>query len=105
MELAEELPDQSPWYVGKTAEALLKFYAVLEEHPSEGRHPKVRGAARRLKRLKELDWVAAERQMAVHRNDADEVLEAPQELSGGPRSVVKEPASGRRSWWKRVLGG
>jgi hypothetical protein len=101
-----ELPGESSWYVGKTAEAVLNFYAVLEEHPGEGRHPKVRGAARRLKRLKELDRVAAERQTAVHGNDADEVLEAPQELPGGPRSVVKEPASGRtRSWWKRVLGG
>jgi hypothetical protein len=101
-----ELPDESSWFVVKMAEAVLNLYAVLEEHSGEGRHPKVRGAVRRLERLKELDRVAAERLMVSQGDDADEVLETPQELPGGPRSVVKEPESAKpRSWWKRVFGG
>jgi hypothetical protein len=44
-------PDRSPWFVAKMAEAVLNFYAELGQHPGESRHPRVRGAVRRLERL------------------------------------------------------
>jgi len=47
------LPDASPWFVGKRAEAVVNFYAELEEHRDEPRHADVRGAVRRLDRLNE----------------------------------------------------
>jgi hypothetical protein len=47
------LPDASPWFVGKRAEAVVTFYAELEEHRDEPRHADVRGAVRRLDRLNE----------------------------------------------------
>lgn len=50
-----ELPDESSWFVGKMAEAVLNLYAELDEHPDEPEHPEVRGAVRRLGRLEELD--------------------------------------------------
>ncbi len=46
-----ERPDRSTWFVAKMAEAVLNFYAELEQHPDEPQHPKVRGAVRRLERL------------------------------------------------------
>ena len=50
-----ELPDESSWFVGKMAEAVLNLYAELDEHPDEPEHPEVRGAVRRLGSLEELD--------------------------------------------------
>ena len=50
-----ELPDESSWFVGKMAEAVLNLYAELDKHPDEPQHPKVRGAVRRLGSLEELD--------------------------------------------------
>jgi len=47
-------PNRSPWFVAKMAEAVLNFYAELEQHPGEPRHPRVRGAVRRLERLDEM---------------------------------------------------
>jgi hypothetical protein len=47
-------PNRSPWFVAKMAEAVLNFYAELEQHPGEPRHPRVRGAVRRLERLNEI---------------------------------------------------
>jgi hypothetical protein len=52
-----KLPDASPWLVGKTAEAVVSFYAELEEHRDEPRHPELRAAVRRLERLKEIEYV------------------------------------------------
>jgi hypothetical protein len=50
-----ELPDANPWFVGKRAEVILNLYAELEEHRDEPQqHPRVRGAVRRLERLKEM---------------------------------------------------
>ena len=48
------LPDASSWFVGKRAEAVVNFYAELDEHRDEARHADVRGAVRRLERLDEL---------------------------------------------------
>jgi len=47
-------PKGSPWFVAKMAEAVLNFYAELGQHPGEPRHPRVRGAVRRLERLDEM---------------------------------------------------
>ena len=47
-------PNRSPWFVAKMAEAVLNFYAELGQHPGEPRHPRVRGAIRRLERLDEM---------------------------------------------------
>jgi hypothetical protein len=52
-----ELPDASPWLIGKTTEAVVSFYARLEEHRDEPRHPELRAAVRRLERLKEIEFV------------------------------------------------
>jgi hypothetical protein len=49
-----ERPDRSPWFVAKMAEAVLNFYAELGQHPDQPQHPRVRGAIRRLERLKEI---------------------------------------------------
>jgi hypothetical protein len=101
-----ELPEDSSWYVGKMAEAVLNFYAVLQEHPDEGRHPKVRGAVRRLERLEEMDRIDPERRSTPEEDSASEVLEAPHEQRGDPKSVVREPESAkpRSAWWKRMFG-
>ena len=107
-----EMPDGSPWFVGKMAEAVLNFYAVLEEHPGEGRHPKVRGAVRRLERLKEMDRIAPEARSTSEEDSASEVLEAPQEGPGVLRPASQEEQrssaaqeGGRKPWWVRWLGG
>ena len=52
-----ELPDASPWLVWKTAEAVVSFYAELEEHRDEPHHPELRAAVRRMERLKEIEYV------------------------------------------------
>lgn len=107
-----EMPDEGSWSVGKMAEAVLNLYAVLEEHPGEGRHPKVRGAIRRLERLKEMDRIAPERRSTSGEDSASEVLEAPQEWPGVLRPASKDEQRGsaaregrRKLWWMRWLGG
>ena len=107
-----ELPDESSWFVAKMADAVLNFYAELEEHPGEGRHPNVRGAFRRLERLKEMDRIAPERRSTSVEDRASEVLEAPQEWPGVLRPVSKEEQRGsaaregrRKVWWERWFGG
>jgi len=52
-----ELPDASPWLVQRMAEAIINFYAQLEEHKDQPRHPALRGAVRRLERLREIEYV------------------------------------------------
>jgi len=52
-----ELPGASSWLVEKTAEAVVKFYAELAEHGGQPRHPALRGAVRRLERLREIEYV------------------------------------------------
>jgi hypothetical protein len=49
-----ERPDGSPWFVAKMAEAVLNFYDELGQHPNEPKHPRVRGAVRRLERINEI---------------------------------------------------
>jgi hypothetical protein len=52
-----EMPEASPWLLRKKAEAIVNFYAELEEHRDQPRHADVRGAVRRLERLKEIEYV------------------------------------------------
>jgi hypothetical protein len=52
-----ELPGASTWLVEKTAEAVVKFYAELAEHGGQPSHPSLRGAVRRLERLREIEYV------------------------------------------------
>jgi hypothetical protein len=52
-----ELPGASPWLIEKTAEAVASFYAELEEHGDQPRHPELRGAVRRLERLREIEYI------------------------------------------------
>ena len=49
-----ERRNRSPWFVAKMAEAVLNFYAELERHPGDHRHPRLRSAVRRLDRLDEM---------------------------------------------------
>jgi hypothetical protein len=93
-----EMPEESSWFVGKMAEAVVNFYAALEEHAREPDHPKVRAAVRRLKRLKEMDRVAS-------RDAADEAL-APDENdqtvnSEEPLPEPQQPGTG----WPRKFAG
>jgi hypothetical protein len=114
-----ELPGESPWYVTKTAEAVVALYAELGEH-GEGRgsgalHPHVRGAVRRMERLREIDRISPE-QRPVEEDSGREGLigedeEAPRrgaEGAGGPRPPVDgeepPPSSERPSWWRRFFG-
>jgi hypothetical protein len=130
-----ELPDDSPWYVGKMAEAVLSFYAVLDEHPGEPEHPRVRGAVRRLQRLREVKEIERLAPRAGSSPEGDSTpseeregpprklapSERPPESSGGVvdkserayqlRSSTGDPqaargeATQRPSRWRRVFGG
>jgi hypothetical protein len=66
-------PKRSPWFVTKMAEAVLSFYAELGQHPGEPRHPRVRGAVRRLERLDEM----ALQDIAEQPEDHEAVAEEP----------------------------
>jgi hypothetical protein len=119
-----ELPNESPWYLGKMAEAVVVLYAEMEEH-GVGRggaslHPHVRGAVRRLERLKEMDRVAPEPQAAPEEQDRTEAVESPQrsEAQERPKSRfdtddsrgapehphAEEQPQRRRSWWREYFG-
>jgi hypothetical protein len=121
-----ELPNESPWLVGKTAEAVVVLYAEMEEH-GVGRsgaslHPHLRAAVRRLERLKEMDRVAHEPQTALDRTVAVENPQRSEEQeSPRPRSntedshgepehplaeepLAEEPPRRRRSWWREYFG-
>jgi hypothetical protein len=114
-----ELPSESPWFVGKTAEATVALYAEMEEH-GVGRggasvHPHVRGAIRRLERLKEMDRVVPEPEgplEAVEDSQRSEEQESLKPLSDteGPHGAPErsraeeEPPRGRRSWWREYFG-
>src|SRR5215216_343271 len=68
-----ERPNRSPWFVAKMAEAVLNFYAELGQHPGEPRHPRVRGAIRRLERLDQLRL----QDLAEQPGDPEAVAEGP----------------------------
>jgi hypothetical protein len=85
-----EMPDESSWFVGKLAEAVVNFYAELKEHAREPDHPKVRAAVRRLERLKEMERVASGEEPAPDEDD---------------RSVDSEEAQQTRARWRRKFAG
>ena len=110
-----ELPDASPWFVGKRAEAVLKLYAELEEHPDEPHHPHVRGAVRRLERLKEMGRLASGPESLEEEYSGDPEEEALSRLSERSqhspahrrlRTPDTEESSGGRQepWWRKVFG-
>jgi hypothetical protein len=117
-----ELPDASPWFVGKRAEGVLNLYAELEEHGDEPQHPHVRGAVRRLERLKQMSRLAPELEPAPQSLDEDELpkvasTEGAEDPTGilqraAERSDREEPhpatggdqAGARTPWWRRVFG-
>jgi hypothetical protein len=120
-----KLPNGSPWLVGKMAEAVVVLYAEMEEHGVErsgaSLHPHVRGAVRRLERLKEMDRLAPEPQAASEEQDLTEPVEDPQrsEEQESPESrsnsedshrapeqppAEEEQPQRRRSWWREYFG-
>jgi hypothetical protein len=93
-----EMPEESSWFVGKMAEAVLNFYAELTEHPREPDHPKVRAAVRRLKRLKEMDRVAS-------REAAGEGLVSDEEdRSANSEVPLREPQQSGTGWPRKYAG-
>jgi len=121
-----ESPDESPWYVGKTAEAIVALYAEMEEHGVVRRgasmHPHVRGAVRRLERLKVMDRLAPEPEAPRERQGPLETVEAlqrseekqerakpPSDTEGSHAApegqlVEEEKPRCRRSWWREYFG-
>jgi hypothetical protein len=114
-----ELPDASPWFVGKRAETVLNLYAELEEHRDEPQHPHVRGAVRHLERLKRMSHHPPDPESASESFE-DEYLEPPRRPSDGPQSAASSHSPGpeaarrgaqeisqghRKPWWKRIFGG
>ncbi len=112
-----ELPDASPWFVGKRAEAVLNLYAELEEHRDDPqRHPHVRGAVRRLERLEEMGrpGPGPERPEDEYPEDPEEAalrrLSARYRDSSARRRLSSSPdadeiTEGRQeSWWRKVFG-
>ena len=95
-----ELPDASPWFVGKRAEAVLNLYAELEEHHNEQRHPHVRGAVGRLERLKGMMGRLAREPEPIPQSAAEARSDpTPQRGGAGPQN-----SSERVSWWRRMFG-
>jgi hypothetical protein len=85
-----EMPEESSWFVGKMAEAVLNFYAMLDEHPHDPEHPEVRGAVCRLEGMKEIDRIAPRQELASEeQNGQAEDLEAIAE-PGPARGEVQE---------------
>lgn len=117
-----ELPNESPWFVRKMAEAVVALYAETEEH-GVGRsgaslHPHVRGAVRRLERLKEMDRVAPEAPASEEPletpespqgSEEHERLTSPPDTEGSDTAPEHPPAEEeaprrRRSWWREYFG-
>jgi hypothetical protein len=115
-----ELPEPSPWSVGKRAETILNLYAELEEHRDEPQHPHVRGAIRHLERLKEMSHLAPGTESAAPESSEDKHLKSLrrstdsfQSAAGhhppgpeSPRRDAQEVSERRREpWWKRIFSG
>lgn len=119
-----ELPGESPWYVRKTAEAVVALYAEMDEHGVGGGgaslHPHVRAAVRRLERLEEIDRVAPESGSATEAEAQIEVVETshgteeepervePRSNPEGPHAAQERPLTEekprRQSWWREFFG-
>lgn len=101
-----ELPDASPWFVGKRAEAVLNLYAELEEHRDgpQQHHPHVRGAVRRLERLKEMGSAAPgpenPEEGALRRlSERHQNSSAHRKL--GPPGTDEIPEGRQEPWWRK----
>ena len=117
-----ESPDESPWFVGKMAEAIVALYAEMEEHgfgrDGASMHPRVRGAVRRLERLKEMGRPDPEPPVsASERKDRTEATGIPEKAGeeqperAEPRPAIGDAHEGSegqeqsRPWWRRVFRG
>lgn len=122
-----EFPNESSWYVGKQAEAVVALYAEMDEHGagrgSASLHPHVRASVRRLERLEEIDRDAPEppgstpetegriEEVENLRRSQEESQEGEEPWSDteGPqeepeeRLLREEPAEHRR-WFRRFFG-
>ena len=87
-----ELPGASPWLVEKTAEAVVRFYAELAEHGDHPRHPALRGAVRRLERLREIEYVP-------HAPETEVLPKA------HPRRLEDDGSGSPTDRWERSVGG
>jgi hypothetical protein len=128
-----ELPNESPWLVGKTAEAVVVLYAEMEEHGVErsgaSLHPHLRAAVRRLERLKEMDRLAPESEgplevveapqrseeqvSAKSTSKTEDSHETPEHQAAEEQPAEEQPAEEqpaeeqpqrRRSWWREYFG-
>ena len=113
-----ELPDASPWFISKRAEAVLSLYAELEEHRDEPQHPHARGALRHLERLKKINHLAPEPESSASGSAEDKYPGSSRGPSYGPQSAARphppdseaRPAAQKTSeerrepWWRRWLG-
>jgi hypothetical protein len=113
-----ELPDASPWFISKRAEAVLNLYAELEEHRDEPQHPHVRGAVRHLERLKKINHLAPEPESSASESAEDKYPGSPRGPSYGPHSAAgphppdpearpaaqKASEERREPWWRRWFG-
>ncbi len=94
-----ELPGASPWLIEKTAEAVVRFYAELEEYGDQPRHPALRGAVRRLERLQEIVDAEGERGEPVHDTRGGRPVDGPVRArilvceECGERTVLDGPLS------------
>ena len=114
-----ELPDASPWFVGKRAETVLNLYAELEEHRDEPQHPHVRGAVRHLERLKKMNHHAPGPASSTPESFEDEYPGRSRRPSYSPQSAAgprlpepdvrpaaqETPVERRETWWRRWFGG
>jgi hypothetical protein len=90
-----ELPGASSWLIEKTAEAVVSFYAELEEHSSHPRHPTLRGAVRRLERLQEIEYVS-------HTTETEVLPKSPKTH---PRQLVGGESERPTGGWDRSVSG
>jgi hypothetical protein len=86
-----ELPGANSWLVEKTAEAVVRLYAELAEHGGQPRHPALKGAVRRLERLREIEYVRPAPDTDVlpkaHPGRLEDAESDAPQTGGNPRSV------------------
>ncbi len=114
-----EMPDASPRFISKRAEAVLNLYAELEEHRDEPQHPHVRGAVRHLERLKKMNHLAPGPASSTPESFEDEYPGRSRRPSYSPQSAAgprlpdpdvrpaaqETPEERREPWWRRWFGG
>jgi hypothetical protein len=93
-----EMPEESSWFVGKLAQAVVNFYAELNEHSREPDHPKMRAAVRRLQRLMEMDHAASQEA------PGEGSIYAENERVASTRDPAMTPQQPRSGWRGKTAG-